>query len=344
MSVHEVLSRLPEPVSQLLAGRALDAEFLAPVLDWPAGHAVLLAGSFVNATQTDASDLDFLVLRESGDAVERLAHDRDLASVAVQSSTLADRILARIGGVEFDICILTRDRMTDLSKILQTCVGEDGTISSLPVLQYLEDKLLCRLYEGAVLQNEAAVRDWRRFLRVDHLPALLTAGQLSDALSLLEDAVTLPLPRDRGGLDNPFGGLVAARAAAERLLRAAVTSVGVVGWDLRHAALCRDRLVASGDNVPGALLALEDLLFPVGPSEARSVCRQARSVSRPDPGLPSGLHDYLRTIAGHLKAIIDSLDDRPEMRAARDYLHEFGTDRWAIDTDLIDLAWRSKDR
>jgi len=312
------MSRLPDNVARRLAEHDLAAERVASVLGWPADHAVLLAGSFAESMDTSASDLDFLVLRESGEATQGLAAQRELTGLDVQASTLVDRILVMIGGVEFDVCILTRSRLTDLATVLQTCVAEDGTIRSLPVLRYLEDKLLCRLHDGIVLQNDAQAARWRSFLRIDHLPALLTAAMVSDTLSLLEDAVTLPLPRSRGGLDNPFGGLLAARAAAERLLRAAVTSVGIVGWDLRYATLYRDRLAAAGDEVPAALSALEELLFPAA--------------------APDALDDYVRALTDHTKALIGGLEKRPGMRAARGFLREFGSDRWALDPRLVNPA------
>ena len=328
MTVHEVLSRLPDPVAERLAAHRLDAERLAPVLDWPADAAVLLAGSFAESMQTSASDLDFLVLREDGPGVRHLGTERGLAGVDIQTSTLVDRILAPIGGVEFDVLLLTRVRMAELAGALRTSVDADGTIRSLPVLRYLEDKLLCRLYDGVVLQNDAVVADWRRDLRLDHFPALLTAGLISDTLSLLEDAVTMPLPRSKGGLDTPFGGMIAARSAAERLVRAAVTATGTVGWDLRYATLYRDRLAATDAEVPAALAAVEELLFPARPGA--------------DGSTRADLDTYIRVIAAHVRPLIDGLDGRPGMGAALQFLRAFGRDRWSIDHDLIDLSEGSR--
>jgi hypothetical protein len=346
MTAQEVLSRLPESAAKVLADHALDAERVAAALDWPADHAVLLVGSFAESLQSSASDLDFLVLREDGPVGQWLADDRGLDSAAVQSAPIVDRILMLTGGIEFDVCVLTRTRLTELAGILDGSVTEEGAIRSLPVLADLEDKLLCRLYGGTVLQNDDQVREWRRFLRLDHLPMLLTVELIADALSLLEDAVTVARPPDDGGLGSSLGGLIAAREAAELVLRAAVTSVGELGWNLRYSPLYRDRLGVAGDAVPGPLSALEELLFPAWPTPNGSAPRPGSGVlpgasTQLDASQRDVLAGYVQLVSDSLASVVGSLADRPEMAPILDFLREYGKGRWALDLRAFGLAGES---
>ncbi len=329
MTVHEVLAAMPGRIADLLAVRGLGEQQLGPLLDWPAEDGVLVTGSYAESLETRASDIDLIVLRETAEPLVDVAAARGLPLTDVQASTFIDRILTVVGNVEFDIWLVSRDRMDSLSVILGAALDDDGTIHSIPGLQYLEDKLLCRLYEGIVLQNEPRVMQWRRSLRTDHLPGLLTAMLLGEAISLLEDAVVLPEGREAGGLATTTGGMVAGRAAAERLLRASLASVGIVGWDLRYATLFRERLLAAAAPVPHALLALEDLLFPRAPT---------------GEGAAVAVAEYTSLIAHHVRMLVSELDRRPRTPGVRDFLAKLAPDRWTLDSGVIGLGGPSPTR
>jgi hypothetical protein len=286
---------------------------------------VLLTGSTASELTTAASDLDFLVLRDADEPIERLAAERGLPPDAVQSSSLIDRILTLVHGVEIDVWVLSSARLAPLAGALAASIGEDGSIRSLPGLQYLEQKLLCRLHDAVVLQGEATAARWRTQLRVDPLPVFLTASLLVDSLSYLEDAVSILEPRDRGGLGSPLGGFLAARSAAERLVHAALTSAGVVGWDLRYAEVHRRRLARDGAEVPAALADLEALLFPAIPA-LRVVGDEAEEAARRQSAL---VLDHAARLVGELRA-------RPAMIPALDYLRAFGRGRWQLDTGFLE--------
>jgi hypothetical protein len=319
MSVAEVIAALPPPVRARLAAAGAGPHLLEPALGWAEDEAVLLTGSTSGELSTAASDLDFIVLRDADEPVARLAARRGLPAGAVQASSLIDRILTLVGGVEIDVWVVSSARLAPLAGALATAIGEDGTIRSLPGLQYLEQKLLCRLYDSAVLQGAATVERWRTLLRVAHLPVFLTANLVVEALSYLEDAVSITEPRDRGGLDSPLGGFIAARAAAERLVHAALTAAGVVGWDLRYAELHRRRLARDGAP-PRALADLEALLFPRLPESGREEAARRYAAK---------VLDHAARLAGEMRA-------RPAMAPALAFLRSFGRGRWQLDVGFLE--------
>jgi predicted nucleotidyltransferase len=298
----DLRSRLPPAARALLERAGVTDEQLEPLLRWE-GDGLVLVGSAVEGFLTPESDLDFLVLREESEPLDDVLARRGLGEDVGQRSTLVDRILALVEGVEIDVWILARDRFAPLEETLARSVDPDGRIGSLPGLQYLEQKALSRLHGAVPVYGEAALARWREALRVEWLPAIVAAQMLVEALSYLEDAAALL------GLGEELGSAIATRAAGERLVQGALAAAGVVGWDLRYAGLHRERLRAGGAAVPAALDRLEELLFPPRPLDASAALDRA-----------------LDTAEG-LLAEVD--------RNAADYVRAFGKGRWKLPRDVL---------
>jgi predicted nucleotidyltransferase len=290
--------RLPPPARALLERAGVMDEQLEPLLRWE-GDGLVLVGSAAEGFLTPESDLDFLVLREESEPLDEILARRGLAEDVGQRSTLVDRILALVEGVEIDVWILARDRFAPLEETLARSVDADGRIHSLPGLQYLEHKALARLHGALPVYGEETLARWRAFLRIDRLPAIVGAQMLVDALSYLEDAAALL------GLGEELGSAIASRAAGERLVQGALAAKGVVGWDLRYAGLHRERLPDSG----AVLERLEDLLFPPRPLDASAAL---------DRGLDAA------------EALLAEVD-----RNAADYVRVFGKGRWKLPRDVV---------
>jgi len=296
--VTDLRSRLPPPARALLDRAGVTDAQLEPLLRWE-GDGLVLVGSAAEGFLTPESDLDFLVLREESEPLEDVLARRGLGEDAGQRSTLVDRLLALVGGVEIDVWILARDRFAPLEETLARSVDADGRIRSLPGLQYLEQKALARLHGAVPLEGEEVLARWRAALRVDRLPALVAAQMLVDALSYLEDAAALL------ALGEELGSSIATRAAGERLVQGALAAHGVVGWDLRYAGLHRERLPEAGP----VLEHLQDLLFPPRPLDA------------------SAALDLALDAAEALLAEVD--------RNAADYVRVFGKGRWKLPRDVL---------
>lgn len=272
--VAALLTALPTAVRTRIEAAGLDAQESAALFGWPAEDGVLFAGSLADGTGGRGSDLDFVILYDVGPDFVELIESRGFAPVEVTRSTLIDRVLAVRGGIEFDLWFVSRAALAPLRTVLDASIDADGRLVSLPGLQYLETKLLTRLYNGSVLQGHSVVERWRQELSVSSLPAMRVAGGLVGALSFLEDAWSIGAlyPGDRPEGDE-FGCVIATRTAAEHLLQAALAEAGVLSWDLRYARRHRDRLAASGPVVT-ALRDLEQLLIPpAGQLPADYACR-----------------------------------------------------------------------
>ena len=291
-------SRLPAPARALLERAGVTDAELEPLLRWE-GDGLVLVGSGAEGFLTPESDLDFLVLREASEPLDAILARRGLGEEVGQRSTLVDRILALVEGVEIDVWILARDRFAPLEETLARSVDADGRIRSLLGLQYLEQKALARLHGALPVYGEEVLARWREALRVEWLPALTAAQMLVEALSYLEDAAALL------GLGEELGSAIATRAAGERLVQGALAAHGVVGWDLRYAGLHRGRLPD-----PGAVLVrLEELLFPPRPLDA------------------SAALDLALDAAEALLAEVD--------RNAADYVRAFGKGRWKLPREIV---------
>lgn len=303
---------LPEAARARLEAAGVEPAELGRVLVWD-GSALAVAGSAVEGFLTPESDLDFLVLRERGEPAEALVAERALTDAAVQHSTLVDRILAFVRGVEVDVWILDRDRFAELEQTLARSLGADGEIRSLPGLRYLEQKALARLREARPIRGADVLADWRRRLRVGSFPNLVAAQTLVEALSYLEDAASL-LRLASAGPGARIGGLVAARAAAEGLVRGALAAAGAVGWDVRYAALQHERLLRAGRPAPALLDDLGELLFPAADADAER---------------------YLRRVAEAAASLVEELDRLPGMEPAATYLRSFGRGRWSLPVNVL---------
>jgi Nucleotidyltransferase domain len=296
--VTDLRSRLPAPARALLDRAGVTDAELEPLLRWD-GDGLVLVGSVAEGFLTPESDLDFIVLREESEPLDEILARRGLGEEVGQRSTLVDRILAFVEGVEIDVWILSRDRFAPLEETLARSVEPDGRIRSLPGLQYLEQKALARLHGALPVYGDEVFARWREALRVDGLPAIVAAQMLVDALSYLEDAAALL----RQG--EELGSAIASRAASERLVQGSLAAHGVVGWDLRYAGLHRERL-----REPGAVLErLEDLLFPSRPLNASAAL---------DRGLDAA------------EALLAEVD-----RNAADYVRAFGKGRWKLPRDVL---------
>jgi len=282
-------------------------ERLEQLLRWE-GDGLALVGSAAEGFLTPESDLDFLVLREESEPLDDVLARRSLGDVVTQRSTLVDRILALVEGVEIDLWILARDRFVPLEETLARSIDPDGRIESLPGLQYLEQKVLSRLHGAVPVRGEETLARWRAALRVEWLPTIVAAQMLVEALSYLEDAAGLLR------LGHDLGSAIATRAAGERLVQGALAAVGVVGWDIRYAPQHRERLRAGRAVVPSALDRLEDLLFPPRPLDAGA---------------------SLELALDSAGALLAEIDDLPRMRHAAAYVRTFGEGRWKLPRDVI---------
>jgi len=317
-AVDAVLSGLPEQVRHRIAQAGLTAADLRAVLGWPASDGLIFAGSLADGTGRRESDLDFVVLRESeGRFTDQIA-DRGFEPVEVTRSSFVDRVLTVVGGIEFDVWVVDREQASPLRQVLASSVTAQGELVSLPGLQYLEMKLLTRLYHPTVLQSAATVESWRQALRVSALPVIKIAGGLVGCLSYLEDAWAI------GNLDNdndtgdgragdPFGTVIATRGAAEQLVQAALASTGVLTWDLRYARAHRDRLAAAGAELPMPLRDLESLLLPAAGIDADG---------------------YARQVMGCLAGYVAGLTSAPE-QAALAYIRTFAAERFALNLPFL---------
>src|SRR5205085_10949458 len=111
--VTDLRSRLPPPARALLDRAGVTDAQLEPLLRWE-GDGLVLVGSAAEGFLTPESDLDFLVLREASEPLAEILARRGLGEEVGQRSTLVDRILAFVDGVEIDVWILARDRFAPL--------------------------------------------------------------------------------------------------------------------------------------------------------------------------------------------------------------------------------------
>ena len=270
------------------------------------------------------------MLHEGEGRFTDLVADRGFEPAEVTRSSFVDRLLTVVGGIEFDIWVVDREQASPLRQVLASSVTPQGELLSLPGLQYLEMKLLTRLYNPTVLQLAATVESWRQALRVSALPVIKIAGGLVGCLSFLEDAWSIGnlaagdgrVDRDGrvdgGGpgtvqAEDPFGTVIAARSAAEQLVQAALASTGVLTWDLRYARAHRDRLTATGAELPMPLRDLERLLLPAADIDADG---------------------YARQVMGCLASYVTGLSSAPE-QAALDYVRTFAAERFALDLPFL---------
>jgi hypothetical protein len=317
-AVEEVVSGLPERVRHRIAQAGLTASDLRAVLAWPAADGLIFVGSLADGTGRRESDLDFVVLHEGEDRFVDLIADRGFEPVDVTWSSFIDRLLTVVSGIEFDIWVVNREQASPLRQVLASSVTAQGELLSLPGLQYLEMKLLTRLYNATVLQSAATVESWRQDLRVPALPAIKIAGGLVGCLSYLEDAWSignLAVDRAEGAAraEDPFGTVIAARSAAEQLVQAALASAGVLTWDLRYARAHRDRIAASGAGLPAPLRELEGLLLPTAGIDADG---------------------YARQVMGCLARYVAGLSSEPELTALA-YIRTFAAERFALDLPFL---------
>lgn len=323
-AVDSVLGGLPEQVRHRIARAGLTAEDLQAVLGWPASDGLIFAGSLADGTGSRESDLDFVVLHDGeGRFTDQIA-DRGFEPAEVTRSSFVDRLLTVVGGIEFDIWVVDREQASPLRQVLASSVTPQGELLSLPGLQYLEMKLLTRLYSATVLQSAATVESWRQALRVSALPVIRIAGGLVGCISYLEDAWSIgDLAAGDGRIDgggpgparvaDPFGTVIAARSAAEQLVQAALASTGVLTWDLRYARAHRDRLAACGAELPMPLRDLESLLLPAADTDADGYARQVMSC---------------------LASYVAGLTSPPE-QAALNYIRTFAAERFALDLPFL---------
>ena len=145
-------------------------------------------------------------------------------------------------------------------------------------------------------------------------PNLVAAQTLVEALSSLEAAASLLRLAASAGPGARIGGLVAARAAAEGLVRGALSAAGAVGWDVRYAALQHERLIEAGRPAPALLDDLGELLFPAADGDAEG---------------------YLRRVAEAAASLVEELDRLPGMEPAATYLRSFGQGRWSLPADVL---------
>lgn len=323
-AVDSVVSGLPEQVRRRIAQAGLTAQDLQAVLGWPASDGLIFAGSLADGTGRRESDLDFVVLHEGdGQFTDQIA-DRGFEPAEVTRSSFVDRLLTVVGGIEFDIWVVDREQASPLRQVLASSVTPQGELLSLPGLQYLEMKLLTRLYSATVLQSAATVESWRQALRVSALPVIRIAGGLVGCISYLEDAWSIGNLAtgdgrvDGGGpggapVEDRFGTVIAARSAAEQLVQAALASTGVLTWDLRYARAHRDRLAAGGAELPTPLRDLESLLLPAADVDADG---------------------YARQVMGCLASYVTGLTSAPE-QAALSYIRTFAAERFALDLPFL---------
>jgi hypothetical protein len=329
-AVDSVVSGLPERVRHRIARAGLTGQDLQAVLGWPASDGLIFAGSLADGTGRHESDLDFVVLHEGEGRFADLIADRGFEPAEVTRSSFVDRLLTVVGGIEFDIWVVDREQAAPLRQVLASSVTPQGELLSLPGLQYLEMKLLTRLYNPTVLQLPATVEAWRQALRVSALPVIKIAGGLVGCLSYLEDAWSIGNLAEAdvvagadGGADgagpggagvaDPFGTVIAARGAAEQLVQSALASTGVLTWDLRYARAHRDRLAAAGAELPVPLRDLESLLLPAAGIDADG---------------------YARQVMGCLESYVTGLSSPPEL-AALDYIRTFAAERFALNLPFL---------
>ena len=332
-AVDLVVSGLPEQVRHRIARAGLTGQDLQAVLGWPASDGLIFAGSLADGTGRHESDLDFVVLHEGEGRFADLIADRGFEPAEVTRSSFVDRLLTVVGGIEFDIWVVDREQAAPLRQVLASSVTPQGELLSLPGLQYLEMKLLTRLYNPTVLQLPATVESWRQALRVSALPVIKIAGGLVGCLSYLEDAWSIGNLAEAvatgaeagaegradgggsggAGVADPFGTVIATRGAAEQLVQAALASTGVLTWDLRYARAHRDRLAAAGADLPVPLRDLESLLLPAAGTDAG---------------------DYARQVMGCLESYVAGLSSPPEL-AALDYIRTFAAERFALNLPFL---------
>lgn len=306
-----LLAALPEPVRARIERAGVPAADLARLLSWPAEDGVLFVGSLADGTGGRESDLDFVVLHDDDRPFPELIADRALAPIEVTRSTLVNRVLAVREGIEFDVWVVHREQVVPLREVLDASIGPDGELIGVPGLQYLEAKLLTRLYTGTAVQGAPAVRAWRDRLHVRDLPAIRIAGGVVGALSFLEDSWSIGA-LDRPGDGDRVGAMVAARSAAEHLLAAALAARGVLTWDLRYARAHRDALRSAGP-LSAPLEHLEDLLLPVG----------------------DDADAFARAVHADLAALVPTLTDDAGRRALA-YLRTFAPGRFALDLGFLE--------
>jgi hypothetical protein len=97
------------------------------------------------------------------------------------------------------------------------------------------------------------------------------------------------------------------------LVQAALASAGVLTWDLRYARAHRDRIAASGAELPMPLRDLEGLLLPAADID------------------PDG---YARQVMGCLASYVAGLSSAAE-QAALDYVRTFAVERFALNLPFL---------
>lgn len=246
----EHLARLPHGVMEALGRRGITIERLLPLVPAPAGHVVLLTGSYATGEATPTSDLDFLVVHPAG-----VEHARPAGAVN-HPSIHGDSYDCDLGGL---VCNVELVAETDVEAV---CALLDGvrlrpghdTIGDLPNLQPLEVRLLQRLAGGVVLAGEDRARRWRDHIRLDALRDAFAATQFAVGMDLVVDGWTM-------GRASPRRDLL-CRAAVECFLISLLTFEGSITYDVKHLWKRCLALRASGIAAPRVLADMEAALFP----------------------------------------------------------------------------------
>jgi predicted nucleotidyltransferase len=293
-----------DPAVVALARRMLDG------LRAPEGSGVLLVGSHARRTATEASDLDLLVLPPPGAEAGSVRVDGHGRPDFAFRNTLFERHLVLTPEVELDVEVVPADVVERLAGVVR---GVDalraGGVDEVATLQPLETRLLVRLAGGLPLAGPGRVRDVRERLRTDALPNLLMLDHYVSALACLEDAL-VPVPPGSGSHAARLVRALAARAADEHLVLAALAYHGTLPGGLLAVPACLAQLERAGVALPGWVADAWALLLA------------------PDPRPPERVYERAVELFRHF-------DEGGLMPGCVGYLRRFGRGRWRFDLSFL---------
>jgi hypothetical protein len=192
-------------------------EMIATLSNAPQDTALMVVGSVAEGLANPESDVDLLLLVDSGEVLRKSTQADWSFSTGEAYKPATVKFFPK--GVELDIEVCVLDRASTLKATTDTLMkfmSAPDSADGIPKLQTQEQRFLHQLRKSWVVANDPVAERWRRDLSVSHLPIYSMVTNYIDYMELLEDVVSALRKNDL--LDVANVGRVCAEYGAQSLL------------------------------------------------------------------------------------------------------------------------------